>query len=187
MELRWTILPLTGGMLGGGAVAAALWGLAGEAAAALAGVPSGVILTLALVQAVLVRPWTRGLERLAAQAGGARGGPAGAQPAEARASRGGLFGALCERMAGDMARFHRLAERLAEDGGRIAIAAAQASFAADKIRAKVHAEVEEANTIAGATTKISANVQRVARLSASAAAATGEARDFSRDGQLAVR
>lgn len=63
MALRWTILPWAGGTLGGWAVAAALWSLEGEAAAAAAGVPSGVVLALILVQMGLIRPWIQGLER----------------------------------------------------------------------------------------------------------------------------
>ena len=76
--------------------------------------------------------------------------------------------------------------KLSEHGGRIAIAAAEMSFAADQMKAKIHEEVTDTNQIAISAAQINETVGDMVRQTQAAASAASEAKRINMTGKKAV-
>lgn len=85
-----------------------------------------------------------------------------------------------------MNRLHGVVQDLSGTAGRIAIAAAEVSFAADQVQSKVHAQAGDAATIGESSVRISETVEQMARLTASAAESANQANRLGEEGQSAV-
>ncbi len=79
-----------------------------------------------------------------------------------------------------------LVQQLAENGSKIAIAAAEVSFVAERIKDKVHQEVAEINSVSESTKRIAQTVDDVAQRTASAATSALDTRSATREGQKAI-
>ncbi len=82
--------------------------------------------------------------------------------------------------------FNTLALQLAAKGSGIAIAAAEVSFAADRLKEKLHQEVGGINSIAESTSHIAVTVDDVAQRTGSAAESAEQTRSATLDGQSAI-
>jgi methyl-accepting chemotaxis protein len=83
-------------------------------------------------------------------------------------------------------RYRDHVQQLANNGSKIAIAAAEVSFVAERIKDKVHQEVSEINGISESTKRIAYTVDDVAQRTASAATSALDTRNATRDGQTAI-
>lgn len=77
-------------------------------------------------------------------------------------------------------------QQLAENGSKIAIAAAEVSFVAERIKDKVHQEVAEINGISESGQRIAMTADDVAQRTASAATSALDTRNATHDGQKAI-
>jgi methyl-accepting chemotaxis protein len=80
----------------------------------------------------------------------------------------------------------QLGQQMSDNGSQIAIAAAEVSFAADQLKAKVQSQANEANNIAEASQRITQTVEEVAELSAQAAELAVNTRTITEEGRQAV-
>jgi len=76
--------------------------------------------------------------------------------------------------------------QLSEHGGKIAIAAAEMSFAADQLKAKVHDEVTDTQRIVASTNQITTSVEQMVRQTKEAAKTADEAKSINLTGKEAV-
>ncbi len=77
-------------------------------------------------------------------------------------------------------------QKLSEHGGRIAIAAAEMSYAADQMRAKIHEEVSDTNQIAVSATEINSTVSQMVDQTRATAEAASEAKRINMSGKQTV-
>ncbi len=80
----------------------------------------------------------------------------------------------------------RLKQDLSSHGGRIAIAAAEMSFASDQMREKIHAEVEDTSRIVDSAQKISAAIEAMVEQTRDAAEAADHAKALNLSGKQSV-
>ncbi len=83
-------------------------------------------------------------------------------------------------------RFHTLSLQLSAKGSGIAVAAAEVSFTADRLKEKLHHEVSGINSIAESTGRIAHTVDDVAQRTGSAAESAEQTRNATLGGQEAV-
>ena len=84
-------------------------------------------------------------------------------------------------------RFHEMTGSLVENGSRIAIAAAEVSFAADGLSDSVHREVADIRAIADSASRISEIVEQAAASASNAADFARQTREASSEGEQKVR
>ncbi|MDK2776276.1 MAG: methyl-accepting chemotaxis protein [Pseudomonadota bacterium] len=77
-------------------------------------------------------------------------------------------------------------QKLSEHGGRIAIAAAEMSYAADQMRAKIHEEVSDTNQIAISAAEINSTVNQMVDQTRATAEAASEAKRINMSGKQTV-
>ena len=77
-------------------------------------------------------------------------------------------------------------QKLSEHGGRIAIAAAEMSYAADQMRARIHEEVTDTNQIATSAAQIHDTVEQMVSRTRAAAEAASEAKRINSSGKKTV-
>ncbi|CCU71734.1 MULTISPECIES: methyl-accepting chemotaxis protein [Thalassolituus] len=76
--------------------------------------------------------------------------------------------------------------QLSEHGGKIAIAAAEMSFAADQLKAKVHDDVIDTQRIVASTNQITTSVEQMVNQTKEAAKTADEAKSINLTGKEAV-
>ncbi|MCP4288565.1 MAG: methyl-accepting chemotaxis protein [Gammaproteobacteria bacterium] len=83
--------------------------------------------------------------------------------------------------------FQQLAAQLSDNGSRIAITAAEVSFAAGNLSSKAHHEVKDINSIAASISRISNIIGETAESSNNATSLANETRDTSCEGEKLVQ
>lgn len=91
-----------------------------------------------------------------------------------------------ERLDKQLNIYAELRTRLSEHSGKIAIAAAEMSYAADQMKAKIHEEVTDTNQIAVSAAQIHETVDEMVEQTKEAAAAAVEAKQINLSGKQAV-
>lgn len=91
-----------------------------------------------------------------------------------------------ERLDKQLLIYAELRSKLSEHGGKIAIAAAEMSYAADQMRAKIHEEVSDTNQIAVSAAQIHETVGQMVNQTQAAASAASEAKRINQSGKKAV-
>ena len=80
----------------------------------------------------------------------------------------------------------RIQQNLAENGGHIAISAAEMSYAADKLQQRIHEEAKDSEQIVHSTGRISNTMEDMLEQTREAARATNEAMEINRAGSEAI-
>ncbi|WP_430462840.1 methyl-accepting chemotaxis protein [Thalassolituus sp. LLYu03] len=91
-----------------------------------------------------------------------------------------------DRLERQLTIYADLRSKLSEHGGKIAIAAAEMSYAADQMKARIHEEVTDTNQIAVSATQIYETVGHMVSQTKAAAAASSEAKRINLSGKQAV-
>lgn len=91
-----------------------------------------------------------------------------------------------QRIDEQLAVYAQLKARLSEHGGRIAIAAAEMSYAADQMKTKIHDEVADTNQIVASANQIHDTVEHMVNQTQEASRAASEAKTINSHGKKAV-
>jgi methyl-accepting chemotaxis protein len=81
---------------------------------------------------------------------------------------------------------HSIQQELSANGSRIAIAAAEMSFAADQLKNRIHEEAKDSNQIVSSTSSISGTIEEMVRQTQSVANAANEAMSINHKGSEAI-
>ncbi|MCD8523054.1 MAG: methyl-accepting chemotaxis protein [Saccharospirillaceae bacterium] len=91
-----------------------------------------------------------------------------------------------QRLEQQLTIYSELRGQLSAHGGRIAIAAAEMSYAADQMKTKIHDEVADTEQIVSSARQIHDTVEQMVRQTQEAARAAGEAKSINSQGKKAV-
>lgn len=91
-----------------------------------------------------------------------------------------------DRLEQQLGTYSELKSKLSEHGGRIAIAAAEMSYAADQMKTKIHDEVADTNQIVASANQIHDTVEHMVNQTQEASRAASEAKTINSHGKKAV-